>query len=188
MIRNHNPHIHKIISIPGYALLIDLLFKHDFKFHIISTYLSNDDSTSRLNIQNTIIQWLQEANTLNLLPIVLGDFNASTNNIHSSSIKYKLLQHLSYNNMYNLASHTDSSAPTWQSSRYSSEIDFIWAHHTILTYLTSFDTDDANSSSLSDHKILTSRWCFLYALHRQRRFKTYSHRRVFSYKAMNNTK
>ena len=90
--------------------------------------------------------------------------------------------------MYNLASHTDSSAPTWQSSRYSSEIDFIWAHHTILTYLTSFDTDDANSSSLSDHKILTSRWCFPYVLHEQRRFKTRTRRRVFNYKAMNNTK
>ena len=189
MVRNSlTPHIHKITSIPGYALLIDLFFKHDFKFRIISTYLPNDNTTLRLNTQNTIIQWLQEAHTLNLLPITLGDFNASTNNIHSNSIKYKLLQYLSYNNMYNLASHSNSSSPTWHSSRYSSEIDFIWAYHTILTYLTSFSTDDADSSSLSDHKILISRWSFPYAQHGQRRHKTRTRRRVFNYKIMSDIK
>ena len=188
MIRNSlTPHIHNISYIPGYAILIDLFFKHDFKFRIISTYLPSDNSSTRLQIQNTIIQWIQETYTLNLLPIILGDFNASTNNIHSSSIKYKLLQFLTYNNMYNLAAHTNSSSSTWHSSRYSSEIDFIWAYHTILTYLTSFNIDDTDSSSLSDHKILISRWSFPYALHGQRRHKTRTRRRIFNYKAMNTT-
>ena len=90
--------------------------------------------------------------------------------------------------MYNLASHSNSSSPTWHSSRYSSEIDFIWAYHTILTYLTSFSTDDADSSSLSDHKILISRWSFLYAQHGQCRHKTRTRRRVFNYKIMSDTK
>ena len=66
--------------------------------------------------------------------------------------------------MYNLAAHTSFSLPTWQSSRYSSEIDFIWSYYTILTYLTSFETDDTNTNSLSDHKILISCWSFPYAI------------------------
>ena len=44
--------------------------------------------------------------------------------------------------MYNLASHTQSQAPTWHSSRYSSCIDYIWASHTIICYLTSYYTDE----------------------------------------------
>ena len=90
--------------------------------------------------------------------------------------------------MYNLAAHTSSSSPTWRSSRYSSEIDFIWSYHTILTYLTSFETDDTNANSLSDHKILISRWVFPYALQGQRRHKTRTRRRVFNYKAMDSAK
>jgi hypothetical protein len=86
------PHIYKTSLIPGYAIMINLLFKHDFKFYIISIYLPSNNAFIRLQTQNTIIQWLQDASTLNLLPIMLGDFNASTNNIHSSSIKHKLLQ------------------------------------------------------------------------------------------------
>jgi hypothetical protein len=90
--------------------------------------------------------------------------------------------------MFNLATHTSSSTPTWQSSRFSSEIDFIWSYHTILTYLTSFETDDTNTNSLSDHKILISRWSFPYALLGQRRHKTRTRRRIFNYKVMNSSK
>ena len=157
MISNHlTPHIHNIITDPGYAITINIFFKQDFKFCIISVYLPSDDFPVRLATQNLIIKWIQQAMALNLLPIVLGDFNANTDNIHSNSIKYKLLQFLSYNNMYNLASHTLKQEHTWQSSRYSSQIDHIWVYHPILTYLTSYDTDDPHTSTQSDHKILIS--------------------------------
>ena len=69
--------------------------------------------------------------------------------------------------MYNLTLHTASSSPTWQNSRSCSEIDFIWAYYTILTYLISFNIDDTDNSSLSDHKILTARWSFPHILHGQ---------------------
>ena len=157
-------HIYNIITDPGYAIAIDILFKHDFKFSIISVYLPSDNPFTRLETQNLIIKWTQQAMALNLLPIVLGDFNANTDNIHSDSIKYKLLQYLSYNNMYNLASHTQNQEHTWHSSRYSSQIDHIWVYHPILTYLTSYTTDDSHTSTQSDHKILTSHWSFSYAL------------------------
>ena len=72
MIQNYlKPHIHKIHQFPGYAIAIDLFFKHDFKFRIINTYLPNEDLQLRLLIQNDIIQWIQEANANNLQTIIM---------------------------------------------------------------------------------------------------------------------
>jgi exonuclease III len=154
------PHVHKTLTMPGYAIALDIFFKHDFKFRIISVYLPCDDLQLRLQVQNTVIQWIQQAHSLNLQPIVLGDFNASDDHIHSGSIKYKLLQYLQYNNMYDLAKHTQSSTHTWHSSRFQSNIDYIWANHTILRYLNSFYIEDPDTSTKSDHKILISLWTF----------------------------
>src|SRR6185437_5426761 len=87
-----------------------------------------------------------------------GDFNASADSILTSNSKFKLLQFLSYNNMSNLVSHTNLSQPTWYSSRYQSEIYFIWTHNPLLPYLLFFEIDDSNFSTSSDHKILISCW------------------------------
>ena len=130
------PHVHKIHNLPGYAIAIDLFFKHDFKFRIISVYLPCEDTQLRLTVQNTVISWLQQAMTSSLQLIILGDFNVSDNILHSSSIKYKLLHFLQHNNMYDLAAHTQSLTNTWQSSRFQSRIDYIWANHSIIRYLT----------------------------------------------------
>src|SRR5260364_464621 len=114
----------------------------------------------------------------------MGGFNASQNNI-SLAIKYKLLQFLQFNNMYNLAEHTQSSLPTWQNSRYQSTIDYIWAYNPILKYLSKVETDQSNTSTNSDHTILISRWSFPYTLFKTRRYSTKTHRKVFDYKSMN---
>ena len=87
--------------------------------------------------------------------------------------------------MYNLAEHIQSFLPTWQSSRYQSTIDYIWAHNPILRYLSKFETDQSNTSTNSDHTILISRQSFLYALFKTRRYSTKTHRKVFDYKSMN---
>jgi ribonuclease HI len=179
------PHVHKTLTVPGYAIALDIFFKHDFKFRIISVYLPCDDLQLRLQVQNSVIQWIQQAHSLNLQPIVLGDFNASDNNIHPGSIKYKLLQYLQYNNMYDLAKHTQSSTYTWHSSRFQSNIDYIWANHTILRYLNSFYIEDPDTSTKSDHKILISSWTFPYAFIGKQRAATKTRRRIFSYKNMN---
>ena len=189
MICNHlAPHIHKTTIVPGYAIAIDLLFKNDFKFRIISLYLPSSDAQHRLQVQNTIIQWIQQATANNIIPITLGDFNASTDNIHSQSIKYKLLQYLTYNNMYNLAAHSHKSASTWHRANLSSEIDYIWVYQPVLQYLTDYETDDPDTSTLSDHKILISRWLFPFAKTGQSRHKTRTKRRVFEYKLMDSEK
>ena len=179
------PHIHKIHNLPGYAIAIDLFFKHDFKFRIISVYLPCDDTQLRLTVQNTVISWLQQATSSNLQPIILGDFNAPNDNPHSSSIKYKLLHFLQYNNMYDLAAHTQSLTNTWQSSRFQSQINYIWANYSIIRYLTSYYTDDPKTSTDSDHKILTSSWSFPYAYSGKRRSATKTRKRTFFYKKMN---
>ena len=85
------PHIHNIPTYSGYAVAIDLFFKHDFKFRIISVYLPSDDLQLSLDIQNNVIQWINQSLNNNIQPIIIGNFNASQNNI-SSAIKYKLLQ------------------------------------------------------------------------------------------------
>jgi hypothetical protein len=178
-------HIHKILLYSGYAIAVDLFFKHDFKFRIISVYLPCDDSQLRLLVQNTAIQWIQQAIALNIQPIILGDFNASDNNVQSSSIKYKLLHFLQYNNMYNLATYTQTSVSTWQSNRYYSSIDYIWANQPLLRYLNNFLIDDPDTSTQSDHKILTSYWCFPHAYIGKPRLSTKTRRRTFLYKNMN---
>ena len=51
MIRNSlAPHIHHISTVAGHAIAIDLFFKHDFKFHIISIYLSSNDAQLWLQV------------------------------------------------------------------------------------------------------------------------------------------
>src|SRR5690349_2342574 len=87
--------------------------------------------------------------------------------------------------MYDLAVHTQSSTDTWNSSRYSSCIDYIWANHSILRYLNSYYDDDPNSSTKSDHQILISSWVFPYAFSGKCRISTRTRRRVFLYKNMN---
>ena len=69
-------HIHNIHTHPGGAIAVDLFFKHDFKFRIISVYLSSTNQQYRNQTQDKVISWIQQALSLNLHPIILGDFNA----------------------------------------------------------------------------------------------------------------
>ena len=87
--------------------------------------------------------------------------------------------------MYDLVSHTQSLTNTWQSSQFQSRIDYIWANHSIIRYLTSYYTDDPKTSTDSDHKILTSSWSFPYAYSGKRRSATKTRKRTFLYKKMN---
>ena len=103
-------YIHKITLFPGYAIAVDLFFKHDFKFRIISVQLSLTNQQYRNQTQDKVISWIQQALSLNLHhlhPIILGDFNASNTSYQSIS-KFKLLSYLHNNNMYDLADHTNN--------------------------------------------------------------------------------
>jgi len=99
-------YIYNILTHYKGAVAIDLFFKHNFKFRIISVYLSTSNKPHRDSAQEKAITWIKQALSLNLLPIVLGDFNASTNYISSASSKTCLLSYLHSINMYNLADHT----------------------------------------------------------------------------------
>jgi exonuclease III len=96
------PHIHNIHTHLGGAIAIDLFFKNNFKFRIISVYLSSTNSVTRQAIQNKVIHWIQNALSANLLPIILGDFNTYTEYQSSYSAKTKLLSFLQSQNMYDL--------------------------------------------------------------------------------------
>ena len=90
--------------------------------------------------------------------------------------------------MYNLATYTQTSTSTWQSNRYHSSIDYIWANQPLLRYLNSFTIDDPDTSTQSDYKILNSCWFFPYAYVGKPRYSTKTHRRTFLYKNMDRNK
>ena len=100
------PHIHNVQTHSEGAVAIDLFFKHNFKFRIISVYLSTSNKSYRDSAQEKAKQWIQQALNLNLLLIVLGDFNATTNFISNTSSKTYLLSYLYSINIYYLADYT----------------------------------------------------------------------------------
>ena len=157
MIKNNiQPHIHNILTHPGGAIALDIFFKQDYKFRIISVYLSSTSNTDRKATQDKVITWIQQALAKELHPIVLGDFNTNNETTTSSAIKYQLLNYLHSISMYDLANYTNNQQNTWHSSRYQNKIDYIWAHEPTTPYLSSFEIDNSSSSTQSDHHILIS--------------------------------
>ena len=150
-------YIHNMLTHHEEAVAIDLFFKHDFKFRIISVYLSISNKSHKDSAQEKAIQWIQQALNLNLFLVVLGDFNASTNYISSSFSKTWLLFYLHSINIYDLADHTANQQNTWQSSRYYSKIDYIWIYYPTIQFLTEFFYEDSITITNSDHKILISK-------------------------------
>src|SRR6266487_6670441 len=87
-------YIHNVITYPEGAIAIDFFFRHDFKFRIISVYLSTSNKSHRNSAQEKAIQWTQQALSSNLLPIVLRDFNTSTTFTSNILSKTCLLSYL----------------------------------------------------------------------------------------------
>ena len=180
MIRNHlTPHIHNCLTHPGGAIALDLFFKSDIKLRIIAVYLSSTDSQKRNETQYIVIQWIQQAYQLNLHPIILGDFNTH-DNISSSSAKYQLVNYLHHSNMYDLGAHTCNTQHTWSNNTTSSRIDYIWTDTFNLQFFVSYKLDNSQTSTLSDHKILTSTWVFSNAFSKLPCHKTGISRRIFN--------
>src|ERR1043165_3537842 len=188
LIRNNlQPHIHNILNHPGGAIAIDLFFKHNYKFRIISIYLSSTNNSIRQQTQSTIITWIQQALQQQLHIIILGDFNSSIQTTISNATKYQLLNYLHSINMYDLANHTNNTDATWQSSRYNSRIDYIWASEQTILFLNKFQIDDSSRITNSDHQMLIAQWTFPFAINKPRK-KNKCKRRTFNYKVMTKEK
>jgi exonuclease III len=86
-------YIHNIQTLQGTAIAIDLYLPHKNNFRIISTYLPNDSNINK-QTQNQIILWITQAQQLNIIPVIMGDFNQDLNR-PQRSILYKYL--ISYN-------------------------------------------------------------------------------------------
>ena len=186
MIRNHlKPHVHSCYTHSGGAIALDLFFKSNIKLRIISVYLSSTDSTRRNLTQNTVINWILQAQQLNLQPIILGDFNTHES-IFSSSAKYKLINFLHRSNMFDIGAHLNNTHHTWSNNSSSSRIDYIWTNSFNIQFLLSFEIDNSKSSTLSDHFILTTSWTFPNAYSKPPRLHTNISRRIFDYKSTTN--
>ena len=186
MVRNHlKPHIHSCLTHPGGAIALDLFFKSNIKLRIISVYLSSTDSTRRNLTQNTVINWIIQAQQLNLQPIILGDFN--THDTHfSSSSKFKLINFLHRSNMFDVGAHFNNTHFTWSNNTTSSRIDYIWTNMFNTQFLLSYNLEDSKTSTLSDHLILSTSWTFPNAYSKPPRIHTNISRRIFDYKATSN--
>ena len=182
------PHIHKIQKHNGGAIGIDIFFKNDFKFRIISVYLSSGNIARRNETQTKVIHWIQEAQRLKLHPIVLGDFNIDNSKTKPSHTKSRLINFLQANNLYDLANHTNNYSFTWYNNQSYSRIDYIWCHQPLIPYLTKFKLEEASTTTESDHKILISNWTFPFANSRKQRHSSKTSRRIYNYKLMNKEK
>src|SRR5439155_5155254 len=182
------PHIYKIQKHNGGAIGINIFFKNDFKFRIISVYLSSGSIARRNEIQTKVIHWIQEAQRLKLHPMVLGDFNIDNSKTKPSHTKSRLINFLQANNLYDLANHTNNYSFTWHNNQSYSRIDYIWYHQPLIPYLTKFKLEEATTTTESDHKILISNWTFLYANSRKQRHPSKFSRRIYDYKLMDNEK
>jgi exonuclease III len=178
------PYIFNVKTHEGGAIALDFTFKNNHKFRIISVYLSSTNSERRNKTQSTVISWIQQAISIGLYSIILGDFNAETSYDAPHSSKTKLINFLISHNMFDIANYTDNTIQTWSSSRYSSRIDYIWASQQIIHYLNTFNILDSSTITESDHKILSSSWTFPFGLQKKTRFKSRTKRKIFNYKSM----
>jgi len=185
MIRNYlKPHVHSCLMHPGGAVALDLFFKSNIKLRVISVYLSSTDTIKRNNTQNTVINWILQARQLNIHPIILGDFNTQDNTISSSSSKYKLINFLHHTNMFDIGAHFNNTHYTWSNNLAHSRIDYIWTDSFNIQFILSYDLDNSQTSTLSDHSILFSSWTFPNAYSKPPRMHTGVSRRIFNYKSM----
>jgi exonuclease III len=179
------PHIHKILKHEGGAIAIDIFFKHDFKFRIISVYLSSTDISRRNSTQFKVTQWIQQALNQQLYPIVLGDFNVDISKTNLTNIKSRLVNFLIGNNLYDLADHISNTSYTWHNNQTRTRIDYIWCYESIIPYLQKFTLEDPSTSTGSDHMILVSTWLFPHANSPKQKQKFKANRRIFDYNSMN---
>ena len=139
------------------------------------------------NTQNTVIIWIQQALQHNLHSIILGDFNTH-DDICSSSSKFKLINYLHHSNMFDLGAHVDNKHFTWSNNTSHSRIDYIWTDSFNIQFFLSYKLDDSNTSTLSDHSILTSTWTFTNAYSKPSHHHTGISCKIFNYKAMSTDK
>ena len=68
-------YIHNIQILAGYAIAIDLFLPQKNKVRVISIYLLPNNKSNNQRTQDTVIEWIKEANKKGIMSIVMGDFN-----------------------------------------------------------------------------------------------------------------
>jgi len=86
--------------------------------------------------------------------------------------------------MYDIGAHFNNKHSTWSNNTSSSRIDYIWTDQFNIQFLLSYSLDNSQTSTSSDHLILTSTWTFPHAYSKPLRKHTGISRRIFNYKAM----
>jgi hypothetical protein len=86
--------------------------------------------------------------------------------------------------MYDLGAHTNNTHYTWSNNTSQSRIDYIWTDTFNIQFLLSYNLDNSQTSTSSDHSILLSSWTFTNAYSKPPRYHTGISRRIFNFKNM----
>src|SRR5437868_9876411 len=88
---------------------------------MISVYNPCNDNDAREFLNQKVQQWIQNANTLKIKTIVLGDFNCTLDHKH-----FKILSTIQACGLISTLRQFDITTPTWNRAQSSSQIDDIW--------------------------------------------------------------
>src|ERR1051325_1949880 len=86
--------------------------------------------------------------------------------------------------MFDLGAHANNKHFIWSNNTSQSRIDYIWTDSFNIQFFLSYNLDDSNNSTLSNHSILLSSWSFTNAFSKPPHYHTGICRRIFNYKAM----
>ena len=114
------PYIHNIQTFEGYGIAIDLFFPGNQWYRIISVYNPCNDNNAREFLNQKIQQWIQNANTLKIETIVLGDFNYTLD-----YKQFKILSTIQASSLISILKQFNITIPTWNRAQSSSQIDDI---------------------------------------------------------------
>ena len=86
--------------------------------------------------------------------------------------------------MFDIGAHYNNTHYTWSNKINNSRIDYIWTDSFNIQFLLSYNLNNSQTSTLSDHLILFTSWTFPNAYSKPPRLHTGISRRIFNYKTM----
>ena len=86
--------------------------------------------------------------------------------------------------MFDIGAHFNNTHYTWSNNLTHSRIDYIWTDSFNIQFILSYNLDDSQTSTLSDHSILSSSWTFTNAYSKPPHMHTGISQRIFNYKSM----
>ncbi|CAB4474578.1 DNase I-like protein [Rhizophagus irregularis] len=142
----------------GYAQSIDIVLKgKENSIRLINVYMICNDKKKKTAITETIDKWIDEAQTLNLNLIVMGDFNERKENQDNASKDTTFLDMLEEYNLIDIHTkfNNEKALATWSNGTISTMIDFIYMSYKLINKVEIHEILNIEKALDTDHKALT---------------------------------